>query len=233
MSGVSFMALIAAKPSGVVPIGTPASIGSVSATYSNNLTTGTLTTTGAIPAGSLAVVFINVNANTAPPITAVSDGTNTYVQDGTIAGTFGTTAIWYKENAAAVGSGATITVTFTATAAGAGNFYNIAAVTVTGILISSSLDKTATQSSVTATPTVTTAALAQANEIAFGASGDATVTTYTEDATFTNLFNFNASQRFGVGYKIVAATTAVTYAPVFGAAGGATTITVIGTYKGN
>lgn len=213
-------------------IGTPTSLGSVTSA-SGNTSSIVITTTAAIAAGNLAVVVIQVPSNTLITVSSVSDGTNSYSL--AVAKNDGANfdhEIWYKENASAVASGASITATLSGATTG-GNGYGAEAFQVGGIVTSSSLDKTATQNAVTATPSVTTAALSQAIEIAIGASFcDGGTRTYTEASGFTNLFNLTpgTALRVGVGYQIVASTSAITYAPTFSGANG--TQTLIATFKG-
>lgn len=218
---------------GPIVIGTPTSIGTV-VSSNGNPATETITTTAAIVSGNLVVVAFTTASNPLRTITGVSDGTNTYVKAFAIndAGPFFDLEVWYKENAAAVSSSASLTATLSGTAAGSNGFGG-AAFQVSGIIASSSIDKTATQAAVTASPTATTAALAQANELVVGASYTADSTrTFTEASGYTNLFNFigGTTSRIGVGYKIVAATTAVTYNPTLSGSG--TNQLGVATFKG-
>jgi len=212
-------------------IGTPTSIGTVTSATGNTASI-VITTSANIDATNLVVVFVHIPSDALITVSSVSDGTNTYAKAAAIDnGANFDSEIWYKEGATAVGSGGSITITLSGTTTG-NNGYGAEAVKVTGIATTSALDKTATQNASTASPSVTTATLSQADEIAFGTSMQGNgLTTYTEAATFTNLFNVTpgAINRAGDGYKIVAATTAVTYAPTFSAS--RSTQTVLATFK--
>lgn len=194
-------------------IGTPTTLGS------NNTGTSaaslTITTTGAIVAGNLVVVAIYV-IGTNPTVTSVSDGTNSYTRaNNSLSGT-GTGELWYKENASAVGSSASLTVNFGGTITTS----TIAAAQVSGIASSSSYDSAAAAAATgtSTTPSATTGTLAQAEEIVFGVVTVGSTSTLTESAGFTNLYSLSngAAVKLGLGYDIVAATTAVTYHPTLG-----------------
>jgi hypothetical protein len=180
-----------------------------------------LTTTNAIPAGSLAVVCVQAIFAAAQTISSISDGTNTYTSAVTNAWDASTQlvdAIYYKENAAAVSSGATITVTFSANTLAQPTILN--AGYVTGIQTASSLDKT--NSGITSNSTVyasgSTGTLSQADEVAFGFLGDYNANiSQGEGAGFTAINTTSQgsggffNSRFS--YQIVAATTALNYQP--------------------
>lgn len=210
-------------------IGAPSSIGSVTSAAANTSTI-VITTTAAIVVGNLVVVAIQVPSNTLITVSSVSDGTNSY----SLAVAKNDSAnydleIWYKANAAAVSSGASLTATLSGATTGS-NGYGAEAVQVAGIYPVTPLDQIASQNSTTASPTVTTSALAAPNEIAIGASfQNGGTRTYTEDAGFTNLFNLAPGNtlRAGVGYKLV--TSAPTYAPTFSGSNG--NQTVVATFK--
>lgn len=217
---------------GTTPIGTPTSLGSTTSASGNSVTC-TITTTANLTAGNLLAVAVQIPSNTLQTVSGVVAGTN--VLSVAVAQNDGANynnEIWYIGNAAFLASGSSIVVTFSAITTG-GNGYGCEAMQTSGIIKASPLDKTATQNTTTASPTVTTAALSQANEIAFGSSFQGGgPNTYTEASGFTNLFNVNPGSlnRAGLGYKITTATTAVTYAPTF--SGSRTTETVIATFKG-
>ncbi len=208
---------------GVAPIGTPIAIGSNTAAAGTTLV---ITTTANAPAGS--VIVVGCIANGSFTTIAVADGTNTYT---TAAGPVANNNA--MSNSAVLGgqlnSGSSITITSGATMATA----FCAAAYVTG-LSTATPDKTATASS----NTVTTAALTQANEVAFGLAlaynGGASPGAVAMSSGFTIL---TAQTNYGVdhfsgalAYKIVAATTAVTFSWT---ASLTASQSVIATYKGN
>ncbi len=214
------------------PIGAPSSLGST-ISAAGNTDTCVITTTAAIQSGNLVVVFVQIPSNVFRTVSSVSDGVNSYslavAQNDSV--NFDA-EIWYKENAAAVATSATLTVTFSGSTTGS-NGYGCEAAQVSGILPSGSLDKTNSNNTTTATPSVTTAALSQSNEIAFGmAFSNGGTRTYTEAVNFTNLFNLlaGAATRTGSGYQKVSTASAITYSPVF--SGSSQTQTVIATFKG-
>lgn len=236
MTCANFHALLTA---GRTPIGTPVTLGSTQGAGGTNSVT--LTTAAAIPAGCLVVVGVYVGFGTSQSISGVSDGTNSYtkavgnVYDGT---TQTVLDIWYKENASAVSSSASLTATFSAASLGGSNVPIINAAYVTGILTSSSLDKssTGTQNSGTAYASGSTTTLAQANEIAFGfmAHYNASATD-TEGSGFTNINTTSKGSAnwwmSRLSYQTVSATTALNYQP-------STSVATIGkvsiaTFKGN
>lgn len=209
-------------PTGTPVITTPVSLGSAISSAATR-STWTLTTTAAIPGGSLVVIGIQAQKSSAISISSVSDGTNTYtraVGNAWEVGTALVTDLWYKENATAVGSGATITATFSVATDANPSIINAAY--VTGTIASSSLDKSNSglTNGATAYASGTTGTLTQANEVAFGFMGDYTGTsnpTVTEGSGFTNVNT--TSQGSGnffnsrLSYQIVAATTALNYQP--------------------
>lgn len=198
-------------------IGTPTSFGSASSSPAG--TTMTLTTSANIVAGNLSVIIFGLNANNNFTTNTVSDGTNSYTQAAVALNSTNTRVeIWYKENASAVGSGATVTATFSGSTGGANG--GMGGIQVTGIISASSLDKTATNTA-SSSPncTATTATLSQTNEVLFG--GGTAIggpTGYVGATGFTNLILPNVSGVFLAGdYQKVAATTAVAFAQVWNA----------------
>ncbi len=223
---------------GTVPLAAPVGIGTNS--VAAGASSFTVTTTGAIPAGSTPMVAIMILKSTAISVSSVSDGTNTYVLGRTSTwdiNTFVTVEIWYKANASAVGSGATITINLSAATSNGDSIAS--AFYVTGVLTASPLDKVNSGTGVaTTTPASgSTGTLTISNEIAIGAvggyAGGGITATWTESTGFTLLSNNVANTRFGlhVGYQIVSATTALNYQPV--ASSNFTYGDVIATFKGN
>ena len=221
-----------------MPIGTPTSLGSFRS--SNNPTSSnTFTTSTNLPGGACAFVWFagGGNSSQAFHVSSVSDGTNTYSQAYGIQNTSGANIdveLWIAPNCLAVSSGATITVSLSASPGGSGSGCNIGAFYVTG-LASIPTDKTANSLSNTATPSVTTGTLSQANEIVFGSSFNEDATpSYTESSGFTNLFASIASagQAAALSYQIVSSTSSVTYAPTWSATGIVSVTTIIVSFEG-
>jgi hypothetical protein len=166
------------------PIGTPTVF--AGAFTAGSTTSYSVTTTAAITANNLAVVVITSQVPSSTlSISAISDGTNTY----TLARRVGTTSawfeIWYKLNATAVASSATITATCAATCAFSTKAY-IAAVQVSNI---TALDVTTGASTCGTGTVLTTAALAQVNDlaIAFVGSAGGSTSTYSPPTQYSNL----------------------------------------------
>jgi hypothetical protein len=166
-----------------------------------------ITTTNAIVSGDLVFVAIGYNNTGGGVVSTVSDGTNTYSKAAGAKTGNGGNEIWYKENASAVGAGASLTVTMTNSTAR----LIIEAARVTGIQTSASLDK-----AVTGTTSAITGVLAQASELVVGTFGGFNVTAITESAGFTNLYSLQQSTSQvweNIAYKIAASTGSVTYQP--------------------
>jgi hypothetical protein len=219
-----------------VPIGTPASIGGIQGNSSG--ATVTFTTTANIASGDLVAVCILAEfSGTNVAISSVSDGTNTYssaiTQYNSTAHVL--TAIYYKQNAAAVSSGATMTVTFASSGilSGASGFH------VSGVLPSSSLDQTNFFSTNNGSSTTTTGTLSQSNEIIAGCATAIVAShalTYSGATGFTNAGNYiDGITDFGnaIDYVKVASTTTVSYAPVWAGSATPNTSAAVATFKGH
>ncbi len=215
-----------------VPIGTPLSLGTG---CSNSQTTSfTFNTTAAIPGGSLSTITFSSSytGSSAAPITAVSDGTNTYAvaERQTNGGTSAVAEIWYKANATAVGSGAAVTISF----GGTSNGLCATGMAVSGIT-ATPLDKIAVGPGTnTATPTVSTGVLSQANEIVLCLMTGTNATGIIGDVTFStinNLSSGNTNVTTYYAYKTVASTASVTCSPT--QAGAQSEALVAATFKGN
>lgn len=197
-----------------MPLGTPTSIGSAASSPAGS--TITFTTSADIVSGNLAVIVVGWNANNIITVSSVSDGTNSYTRAiQIIHGTANTgLEIWYKENAAAVSSGATVTATMSGTAGGANAA--ISGAQVSGVALSSPLDKTGSAQG-TGNQSCSTGTLSQADEAIFGASITiGSPASYTAASGFTNLSQPNTNGTWVVcDYQIVAATTTVSFAPNF------------------
>lgn len=212
-------------------IGTPVSIGTVIA---NSITGAAvaLTTTANIVSGDLVVVVIGNSGASASTVSSASDGTNTYVKGKSQINGSGNAdgELWYKENAAAVGSGATLTVSFTGSAS---NGVAIAAARISGIVTASSLDKSAIGPGTgTTTPSASTGALTQATEIVIGVvvSLDGVPTESANFTTISSISSPNTNANLDYGYDIVASTGSVTYQPTVSAAHG--TGLIIASFEG-
>jgi hypothetical protein len=201
-------------------IGTPTSAGSGGATTS--VASLAFTTTAALVAGNHVVVAIAMKSSAGASVSSVSDGTNSYTQAAFKVSTNGTVdrvELWYKENAAAVSSGATLTITLSAALGATNPGINAGIVQLSGMLTASSLDSAAIGNAFNnsgTTLTATTGTLATNNEIVFGVLTQGAGSAYTESATFTNIFaDVGGANRgaLSLGYDIVSATTAVGYTP--------------------
>lgn len=211
----------ASSPSGIVPIGTPISLGG---TPGNSGTTIVITTGANAPVGS--VIIIGCGGNGDFTTMSVVDGTNTYTT-AAIANNTGLSSTGIL--GAQLNSGSTITVTGSATIADS----FCGAAYVTG-LSTATPDKTVTA----AANTATTASLTQANEVAFGMArafnggSNPGAVSMTSGFTILNSATNTGTNKFSLAlaYLIVAATTAVTFS-------WSATITVssstVVTYKGN
>lgn len=221
-------------------IGTPTAIISpANGTAPGSGLTLTFTTTAAIAAGNLVVFALASNTINTASLSSVTDGTNTYSKAvGVSTAGPSDVEIWYCANAAAVAAGATITATYN-TASGNGT-YQAAACQVSGIATTSALDKTTSASS-TSSPSslsMTTAALASANEIVFGFAMEVSTSTATYNAAsgFTNFAKMGAAGTTnifsGLDYDIVSSSSAVTYGPSW-ATSGFRALGVVATFVAN
>lgn len=195
-----------------------------------------ITTSAAVAAGNLLVIYIAWGTNGTPSVASISDGTNSYSLANKIAIANVQSEIWYCANAAAVGSGATLTITMSVAGSG-GNEGTVAyAYQVANAALVSPFDVGGTSGTNSTTPSAATGTLAQANEIVFGGSYNNNQSTpvYTEASGFTNLASRTGSvgQSFGFGYRIVSATTSVTYAPTWSATAAIGIVTQVAAFKG-
>lgn len=193
-------------------IGTPTGIGSTGEGPPADAAV-TFSTTGAILSSDLLILAVgNQNVTTAIVSNASTPG-NSFTRAVRVASatTYMDCEIWYKSGAAPEASGVTVTINLDATPSQA----VIAALyKVTGVKQVSALDKTASSGVSTTSPSISSGTLSSANQILFGALAGTNAETYTEASGFSNLLNnLTNPVRFGVGYKIVAATTSVTYGP--------------------
>lgn len=191
-------------------------LGTVGATAS--ATTAVITTSAAVAAGDMEICIVGlINGDFSPTvISSASDGTNSM---SAVTGTLETSSSTYinmvaKYNASAVSSGATITITFLNSQ---GNRM-VGCYTVSGLTTTPADQSNIAQNAGSTTPSVATGTLAQAAEVVFGAVNVDGSSTYTEASGFSTL---DAMAAGGIGtvhtaYEIVAATTAVTYAPTLG-----------------
>lgn len=174
------------------------------------------TTTGAVPPNSL--IRVSTLGLSSVGATAVSDPVNgTYTAGNTVSASFQRRTHWVF-CAAGLAAGSTITVTWNS----AGSSIKMVRVDyVTGIRSASPRDQgggAGTEANPSTTPSITTAVLGHANSIVFM---DLTVSAgasdgFTQDANgWAALTSVSGGTHILRGaYKIVAATTAETYAPV-------------------
>lgn len=208
---------------GVVPIVAPVLLGSASA---NADASTAITTVADAPAGGLIVTiaaFVDAAAHNLANASTCADTVNTYsspldVQNG-VNPTSRDSAFFEAFNSVHLGIGGTITCGPGST--GFSSQRGALALYASGLITTDPLDVHGNfgTGTGTAVASATSATLAKANELIVGyvitglaASGVG----FTEDATFTSI----GSIIFGtsimrVAYKIVAATTAVAYAPTF------------------
>lgn len=201
-------------------IGTPTSIGVGSFTGTVSGSSLTMTTSAAITAGNLVVLVVAMGSNSTPTVSSISDGTNSYTKAFGITGGASTAIleIWYKANASAVGSGATVTVTLSGAMSGSSEGWVVQGYQVSGIDLTSPLDKTNTVTTNSTTPSTSSGTLTVPNEIIFGASyNNNGARTYTTASGFTSLLTPIGSfgRSLGIDYKIVASTSTVTYQPTW------------------
>jgi hypothetical protein len=214
-------------------IGTPVKIGTTNTSISA-VSSNTITTTAAIPAGSLAVVGICINIGVTA--SSVSDGTNTYTKAETtgLVSSSNESSIWYCLNVAAVANGATITVNYSGSGTGQVSLF---AAYVSGIVTTSGLDQIAQNTATTSSSvTATTPSLSQSQEICFGAGQDVATSTYTYSGAsgFTNLYTGGPGSatinNTAFDYSTTNATTAISYAPTWSSALGLRQAAVVATF---
>ena len=237
-----FVIVLLAPSSALAAIGVPSTLGTANTTTST-ATSLSVTTTGAIVAGNLVVVAITNFSRNSATVTGVSDGTNTYTQ-WNLGAVFGTQSFWFKNNATAVSSGATLTITLSG-AVGVNSYILAQVAQVSG----ASTEDTGSENSNIGPgqPTITSNALATANEIVFGlllGQDDASNTyTYSEMSGWTNLYETVSPSTVGLSppiwlypafsYTIVASSSAVTWAPTFSTTPDEGFINIIGGFEGS
>lgn len=178
-----------------------------------------------IPAGSLIIVM--VASNTGTVLSSVADGTNTYTVDDASSGGAPMIAVASSPNCAAL-SGATITATF-------GTAAQPRMMTVwyaSNAALTSPLDKKASASGTSTTPSATTAATTFNFTIVVGGVSSSGGPTITEDAAFTQDDTVNATVLQNFAHKTIQPTAvgAQTYAPTF--SGSAGWRCLVAAYKG-
>lgn len=160
----------------VLPILTVAGV-TANGTNSNNIAVASLT----IPAGSLIIVAVATGANVT--LSSISDGHNTYTIDDNGVGN-PCAAIASVANCVALSS-ATVTATFSGTTGATAR--GIVVYWVANAALTSPLDKKATATGTSASPTVTTAATTVNNTVVIGAIGlTSNSGSITIDANYTN-----------------------------------------------
>jgi hypothetical protein len=178
------------------PIGTPTVFANSNISFTSG-TSFTTTTTASITTGNLAVIALAFSATTAIPVSTVSDGTNSYTRAARATSGNFTVDIWYKLAAASVASGATITLT---TASSATANVAVKGVQASGI---TAFDVPGTNAACSGGGSITTAALAQMNELTIATGGSTSNTgsgSYSPSARYSSLA---ASGPFGAPASVV------------------------------
>jgi hypothetical protein len=222
---------------GNISIGTPQSLG-YAGVFGGGAASQALNYSANVLSGDMLVACVNVSNAAAVTNTSVSDGTNSYTlaEQATFgSGTF--LNIWYKANASPVSSGTTLTASLSGGMSGT-NVIQLGAWRVPGV-ITSPLDAVNQNKATSATTvTVSTGALAKANEIIAGCgaiNNGATNTSYSASGFSTVLSgNPTGSNNYALGMSdlIVSTTTSVNFAPAFGGSGG-TMYGAVATLKGH
>ena len=207
-------------------ISTPVQIGTATSTTST--TTLVITTGTASPAGACIVVAIGwVNVSTT--LSSVTDSAGNTYTIGTLAtGTLTRGYFAFSANALALPSSGTITFT----TAAAVTIKGACAVSVVGLSSAPADTEGAGATGASTAPTITSAALAQPDEIVFGFTvvNSGNLDAFTQASGFTaNANALPSGCAVRSGYQIVSATTAVTYAPTLGTS--RTWVTQIKTFK--
>ncbi len=179
-------------------------------TSGGGTTTITLTSV-TIAAGSLIIVAVTSASNVT--LSSVGDGTNTYTVDDSGTGNPCTAIASCADCVGLVG--ATVTATFS----GLASTQSIAVYAVANMALSSPLDKKATASGTSTSPTATTAATTVNNTVVIGAVANTSPATRTEASGFTSDSGSTSGFQGNVAHKTVNPTTtgAQTYAPSFDA----------------
>jgi hypothetical protein len=181
-----------------------------------------VTTSAAASAGDLVLVVCHGGSSNAATSCTDSAG-NTYTALGTVSvGTRRVTAFWSRI-ASEIASGGSVTITYSsATGVKFGAIYKVSGTASSPADIDGGTGASGTSST---NPSITTGTLAQANEIVFAWTvviGDAGSDSFTQAADFTALTGVTLAGASGgvlrMAYRIVSATTAVTYAPTLGTA---------------
>lgn len=208
-------------------IGTPVSLGTVN-TGTSGSSTYTITTGAAVQVGDLVIVGTAYDGSSTIAISSITDtagNTYTRIQQSTS----GTTQaeLWYCYSAIAMASSSSINANWASALTGGTPAIAVLAARIPGVMITSPLDQSAQQAATTATPSVTTGALAIPNEIVFGLAYQGG--TYTEASGYTNINGASTNGTTKLSYKTVNSTSAVTFAPTWSGAFAARTI--IATFK--
>lgn len=209
-------------------ISNPTNLGSATTTTSTD-TSLTITSTAPIAAGNLVGVVMYIYA-TAPAISSVSDGTNSYAKASpTTSYANFNLATYFIANAAAVASSASIKITF-ASAIGSFNYVIANAFQCAGVGNNDTGSGNAVGLGANTNPSVTSNALAQNSELMIGwqasFGGASSGLTYNEAAGWTNLTTAESATQIGgfdfvyssLSYKIVSSTAAVTWNPTYSSA---------------
>lgn len=179
--------------------------GTISTNSMGNSSFG-ITTLANVAAGSaIGVAMVALSAVNSTTVT--DSASNTYTRRNTDGSTF---AIYVCDSCLALSSGSTITV------AGATNQVMASAVSISGLTATPRDDANGTAGS-SSSPTITTATLAQANEVVLPFIYWAGSATYTEATGFSTIngtsSTLSGTLKIQAASKTVSATTAVTFNP--------------------
>lgn len=213
------------------PLSVTSYTGSISASVAGS--TVKFTATAPIPAGQLIVITGMASSTSRTLLSAADTPGNVWTADATVtrAGLPSLNAyIASGYLAVGLGIGDIITLTFNA---GMGVNSGFSLMGVTNGQASSPLDKVATGSGNSTTPSSPTAATTQAKEIVFGVLCSEGTHVFTPDATYTAIGNsiVGGDARLANGYKILSVTGAQDYGGSM--SGSENWVEATATYKGN
>lgn len=208
-------------------IGTPVALGN-NGGVGGSSTTVTLTTTANAPAGAAIIVGVYAPSTTISLLSVADSAGNTYAIDASRVPAALARRVYIAScpNPVNLPLGGTITATYSASLSG---IKNIAALSCSGLLLTGAFDKSSGNDANSNTwSTGTTAALAQANELAVAFACSSSGTASTTAAPFDELADFSTN-RCVLAYDITTATTGVSATGTWGANEWAA---VVATYKG-
>ena len=190
-----------------------------SGTSTGVVSSNSFTSSAAIAIGDLVVIAVQLNSNaTLPTVASISDGTaNSYslLQRGTAASN-DNIELWYCVATASVSSSTPITATWSGSNSGAGAAHAIHGMKYTGVSASPA-DVHVTQNATTATPSLASGILAQANEIVIAFDSNQYNATPTAAPGFTALStSLQSGNANMLSVRAVQTTASITDAPTFG-----------------